>query len=179
MLPIRLIIVAILLFFGFRTFAKDVYIFDAKRQLSLNPGEIKPKDFYINAGTESGLKPNVIVTVSRRQSLYDPYQNKAAGDILVPVAEIRILYSQDGLSVARLEKMFDRGFLPALEFDGIMVGDRLDLSSAKSRKSAAVQPQAPVYGPQPAAETITESAEFSSVAPEIRQSDVTINSQTM
>lgn len=179
-MPIRLIIVVILLFFGFRTLAKDVYIFDARRPLSLVPGETKPKDFYINAGSESGLKSNVVVTVSRRQSLYDPYQNKSAGDILVPVAEIRILFSQNGLSVARLEKVFDRGGLPGLDFDGVMIGDRLDLDTARSSKSAGVSlPSVPVYGPQPSPETITESAEFSSVAPQIQQSDVTINSQTM
>lgn len=173
-----------LLFFVFiaKAKAKDIYVFEARRPLSLMNRQQLPKDFFINAGTESGLQKDVVVTVQRRQSLYDPYQNKAAGDIMVPVAELRIIYSQDGLSVARIEKMLDRTFLPTLDIDAILVGDRLDLGSAKKRssKSAQVEPapkSEPVYGPQAPAKT--ESAEFSSIAPSPVQSNVTMDSQTL
>lgn len=179
---LRLIIVGILIFFVSRAFGKDIYVFEAKRPLSLYNGQTLPKDYFINAGSESGLQKDVVVTVTRRQSLYDPYQNKSAGDIMVPVAELRIIYAQDGMSVARMEKMMERTYLPTLDIEAVMVGDRLDLGSVrKSSKRASafapVAPSAPVYGPMPA--TVTESAEFSSMAPNIIESDVTVNTQTM
>ncbi len=168
------------------SFAKDVYVFESRRALSLVDGQQLPKDYYINAGTESGLRKDVVVTVNRRTAFYDPYQNKSAGDIMVPVAELRIIYSQNGLSVARLEKMHDRAFLPSLEYEAVMVGDRLDLSSASKREKRAEMPSVrpiPVYGPRPESkEVIEEKAEFSSMAPAapvIPQPDLNLNSQTL
>ena len=114
--------------------AFGVSIFEVRRRVSLKNGEVTPKDYYINGGRESGLKPGMIVKVHRQQALYDSYQNKSPGDMQIPVGELKILYVQKGISVAREHSMFDRNKFPVLEDDYLMIGDVVDISSARSDK---------------------------------------------
>jgi hypothetical protein len=117
--------------FSLATYAKDVTVFDVRRPLAMENDEVQPKDFYINAGSTDGLKVGMIVTVYRRQTLYDPYQNKSPGDLIVAVGQLKIIHAQDEISVARVEKINDSQKAPTVEFSAVMVGDRVDLSSAK------------------------------------------------
>ena len=149
--------------------AQEVAIFDARKTLPLSPDEPVHQDFYLNAGTEVGLRPGTIVTVKRRTSLYDAYQNRSPGDLLVPVGDLRVIHSQKGLSVARLHEMLPRKNLPILEIDFIMVGDRLDMSSARagSEKASASNDSVPAPSSSSVQEAKVEvqSATFSSQAP--------------
>ena len=79
--------------------------------------------------------------MNRRHSLYDPYLNKSPGDLVVLVGQLRIIHVQDDMSVARLENIEGRQSLPTIEFDAIMVGDKVDLNTAKMapRKTAALE----------------------------------------
>ncbi len=111
--------------------AKDVAVFDIRRPLSMENGQDLPKDYYINGGSETGLKAGMLVTVTRRLTMYDPFQNKSPGDLMIPVGRLRIIHVQDGLAVARLEDMLERVKLPNLDIDAVTIGDRLDLTTAK------------------------------------------------
>ncbi len=115
------------------SFAKDVTVFDVRRPVAMENNETPEKDYYINAGSAAGLKPGVIVNVNRRHNLYDQYQNKSLSDLVVTVGQLRIIYVQEDMSVARLEKIYGRENIPVLEFDAVMTGDKVDMSSAKSR----------------------------------------------
>ncbi len=146
-MPLRLFIISVVVFFVAKAFAKDVVVFDVRRQVSLNPDKRPPQDFFINAGSEIGLKEGMLVVVNRRQTLYDSYQNKSVGDLVVPVAQIRIIHVQNSISVARLEKMVDRRYLPSLDFDAVMVGDRLDMETAKMAPQKTAQLEADALAP--------------------------------
>ncbi|MCB0350169.1 MAG: hypothetical protein KDD38_03235 [Bdellovibrionales bacterium] len=121
--------------------AKEVTVFDVRRPLAMENNETPEKDYYINAGSADGLKVGVVVSVNRRHTLYDQYQNKSLSDLVVTVGQLRIIYVQDDVSVARLEKIYGREALPTLEFDSVMTGDKVDLSTAKSapRKTASLE----------------------------------------
>ena len=155
------------------SFAKDVTVFEARRPLSMENNKQLPKDYFINAGSVEGLKVGMIFKVNRRQSLYDPYKQKAPEELLIPVGELRVIHVQGDLSVARLEDVYSRDQLPTLEADGIMVGDRVDLSSGRMapRKTAAVDVmltpivlEAPT-GPTNQVTPAMGSADISSTAP--------------
>lgn len=118
------------LFMG-KVHAKDVSVFDVRRPLAMDNAETPPKDYYINAGSGSGLKTGMSVKVYRRNSLYDPYTNKSPGDLVVLVGQLRLIHVQDDMSVARLDLIEGREKLPTIDFDAIMLGDRVDLTSAK------------------------------------------------
>lgn len=128
---------------SFMAHAKDATVFDVRRPIAMENDEKPPKDFYINAGANDGLKSGMIVTIQRRQSLYDPYQNKSPGDLVVTVGQLRLIHVQGDMSVARLENIEGRQNLPTIEFETIMVGDKVDLNSAKMapRKTASLDMQ--------------------------------------
>lgn len=113
---------------------RDIAIFDIRRPVAMSADQIPPRDFYINAGSAAGLRVGMVITAMRRQTLYDNYQNRSPGDLVVPVGELRIIHVQDNISVAREEKILDRRQLPSIEYDAIMVGDRLDVSTARAAR---------------------------------------------
>lgn len=140
----------------------------------MSDSETTYRDFYINGGIEHGVKQNMILTVKRRLTLYDSYRANTPIEIMVDVGRIKIIHTQKGLSVARLYSKFKRKNKTILENDFIMVGDKIDMSSAlmeaqmkKKSASRQQQEQAPaVYGPElPPEQKRFSSADFSSVAP--------------
>lgn len=116
--------------------AKDITVFDIRRPISFENNQEMQKDFYINAGVETGLKVGMVITVNRRQTLYDPFQSKSPGDLVVPVGKLKIIHTQENISVARMFEMISRENLPGLEYDAVMVGDRLDMATAKMGKGS-------------------------------------------
>ncbi len=129
------------------TQAADIQIFEVKKTLPLTNDEPVYHDFYINAGNESGLKPGMLITVFRREALYDTYRSRSPGELKVPVGRIKVIHVQKGLSVARVFSKISRKNTPILDYNYIMIGDQLDLSTAKmapkksrTRKSAQVAP---------------------------------------
>lgn len=139
-------------------FARDVVVFDVRRPLAMENNEVLPKDYYLNAGANDGLKVGVILTVYRHQTLYDVYQNKSPGDLVVAVGELRIVHVQGDICVARLENLHKHDDYPNVDFDAIMVGDHADLGSARmaARKTASMN-----------IETKEFSSALSSIAPQM------------
>ncbi len=156
-------------FISQNSLAKEVAIFDSRKSLTLSKDEPVYKDFYINAGTEIGLRPGALVTVIRNSSLYDAYQNKSPGDLTISVGQVLIIHAQKGLSVGRLHKVFSRESRPVLEYDYIMVGDRLDISTITRLKeksaSKKVQEKAEKKNKLVDSEEKLESTDFASSQP--------------
>lgn len=134
----------------------DITIFDVRKNLPMSDSDPVYRDYILNAGNEAGLSVGMLLTVQRRIPLYDSYQNRSAGDLQLKVARIKIIHVQAGLAVARLQSEFTREGTPLLEDNFIMVGDKVDLSSAgtdkKSEAGSAHEPQAaasPASAPPP------------------------------
>ena len=108
-----------------RAQARDATVFDVRRPIAMENAEVPPKDYYINAGTKDGLKKGMVVTVTRRMNLYDQYQNKSLSDLVVTIGVLKVIHIQEDVAVARLEEIKGRDTLPTVEFDAIMVGDRI------------------------------------------------------
>jgi len=135
MKAIRRIVLAVLSIAS-TAFASDVTIFDARKSLSLSDSEPSYRDFYLNGGSDAGLKAGMIFSVIRKLPLYDTYENRSPGDLVIRVGKIKIIHVQKSISVARLHSMLTRDNLPLLEDNFIMVGDKLDLGSAEGDKKA-------------------------------------------
>lgn len=156
--------------------AQEVTVFDVRKNLPMSDDEPVYRDFYINAGSNAGIKSGMIITVIRKRALYDPYQNNNPSDLSVPVGELKVIHVQKDMSVARLHRTFDRDNMPILEFNFILVGDRLDLGTAhfgggeKSEKAKAPTKSAaaetPIMVPKkPQLAKPFESMEFASSKP--------------
>lgn len=125
------IFLIMIFYFASEVSADEMVIFDVRHSIRLADDEIAYRDYYINAGSLKGLKPGQVFTVRRSLSLYDSYQNRSPGELVVDVAEVKIIFSQDHIAVARDYKYFDRSELPLIEQDFVMIGDRLDPTTAK------------------------------------------------
>lgn len=121
--------------------AQQATVFDVKKNLKLTEDEKTYRDYYINAGEEEGLRAGMIVTVERSQSTYDHHQNMSPGELRVAVGKLKIIHVQKGISVGRLHSRFSSEQRPMLNYNYIMIGDRLDLSTAYMDRKRKVKKQ--------------------------------------
>ncbi len=123
-------------------------IFDVRKSLPMEPTEPSYHDFYINAGSEAGLKKGQYLPVQRAIPVHDPVQNKQQAILTVPVGKILIIHVEHGMAVARLVSELGDDERPTLEYEAIMIGDRIDVkgittevpkdAGKKRRRTAAV-----------------------------------------
>lgn len=125
------------------TLAKNLIIFDVRKNLQMTRNEPVYRDYYINGGRSSGIRPGMVISVSRRVSMYDTYSNSSPGDLQVIVGKIKVIHAQETVSVARLASMATREKLPLIDIEAIMVGDQLEMDTAEmdrgSHKEASVE----------------------------------------
>jgi hypothetical protein len=109
--------------------AEEISVVDVKRNIPLSDDETVYKDFAINAGTSAGLKKNLVVFAKRKISIKDP-SAKTVGEIETNVAQLKIIYVDNKMAIAREYKLVSRDEEPMLEQIGVMTGDRVDLAGS-------------------------------------------------
>lgn len=116
------------------SFAKgpDFSVFEVRRQLALSNEEKTEKDYYIYAGSEEGVREGVVYNVVRKVPLYDGLQSRSLGDVTIKVAQVKVIYAEKNVSIARFHKEISRAHIPVLKDNYILLGDLIDLSSGKS-----------------------------------------------
>ena len=127
--------------------ADSATIFDMRKSLPLENGEVATREFYVNGGPEVGLRDGMFVRVLRIVPIHDPIGNKSQGLLTVPVGFVKIIHSEKGVAVARPYSELTDDERPTLEYEGIMIGDRLDLASATSDEPRARKRKAPAAAP--------------------------------
>lgn len=145
-----LTIVFIFNFFSLVTQAQEISIVDVKRNITLSDEDLVYKDYYINAGSSSALRKNMVVNVRRKISIKDS-GTKTIGDFETVVGQLKIIHIGNKVSVGREHKLIPRDEEPMLEQIGIMSGDRLDLKDSfidnskpvHRHKTAEAEPQKP------------------------------------
>lgn len=102
----------------------EAKIIEIKTSIPLSETENKVKDYYIY-GSVGKLKPNSVVKVVRKSSVRDHKLGQNVAEILIPVATMKIIYSENSIAVGRELKPISRENEPLLEQIGIMVGDQV------------------------------------------------------
>ena len=165
----------LLLLFAWEVFADELHVIEVRRNIPLGDHDPIYKDFYINAGSEAGLKQNQVVVAVRKMNVKDATGAQSFGELLIPVGQLKIIFAQGHIAVAREYKLLTRDELPMLEQVGIMTGDLIDLKGAfiDNRKSSAktsvqkeatpaptepTEAEAKPAAPEPSAAPRTESA---------------------
>ena len=107
--------------------AADYVVYGMYRPLDLgNSGEAPQKDYYINMGSRQGVRVGDTLEVLRRVSTYDLQTEKLYADILFPFARIKVIHVENGVAVARLDKVSPADKTPGspvMSTRGIMIGD--------------------------------------------------------
>ncbi len=120
--------------FSLEMFAADTSIVEVRRNIPLSDSEPTYKDFYIFMEAAGALKENTVVTAFRSQALKDATGTQNLGELKIPVGRLKIIAVQNRLAVAREIELLSRDALPMLEQRGLMIGDRIDIASAKAAK---------------------------------------------
>ncbi len=133
--------------------AADYSIFEVHKSLPMENNEVAYKDYYINAGNESGLKKGMYLTVVRNSAIQDPAKNVTQGSLKIPVAKLQIIQVDKRISVGRLFNQTSNDERATVEFEAVMVGDVLDMESASmeapiikaKRKAASLDEESEIY----------------------------------
>lgn len=150
-------------------YAKDVFVFDVRKNLTMSDNDPVYRDYYINAGRNHGIRPGMMIAVTRRQALYDSYTNSSPGDLSVLVGKVKIIQASDTVSVARLVGLVSHDKIPILDVEAIMIGDHLEVGTAQMDRGpkegeSNAPTEAPTSAPKPAAQ-ITLEPEGTAVKP--------------
>lgn len=130
---------AVTLLAGALANADELRVVEVRRNIPLADSDPVYKDFYIAGPGASGLKQNLVVQAVRKSSMKDATGTQSLGEMMVPVGQLKVIFVQDNLAVAREYRLFPRSDLPMLEQSGIMAGDQIDIKNAfVDKKTAAV-----------------------------------------
>ena len=110
-----------------------IEIVEVKRNITLSDSDPVYKDYYLNSGSSSGLKKNLIVKVKRQVSVKNDMQ-KLIGQFHTVVGFLKIIHVEGSVAVAREVRLESRENEPMLEQIGIMVGDQIDLTDSSMAK---------------------------------------------
>ena len=80
-------------------------------------------DYYLTLGKNHGLAVGTIVEVMRRQATYDVINKKLHKDLTFPIARLKVIHSETGASIARLESFAPEDRRPALTPNAVAIGD--------------------------------------------------------
>ncbi len=109
--------------------SKEYSIFDVRRTFAMKDSDPIYRDYYINMGSDNGLQVGDTLSVKRHVPIIDSYKNKAQGDMIVQIAKIKVIHSQPSMSVARTIAESSYQNIPVVQFEQIMMGDRVELVS--------------------------------------------------
>ncbi len=85
------------------------------------------KNFYINMGSQQGIREGSLLDVYRIISRLDPYEDKKRYNYRVKIGEVKILHTEENSSIAATNKMFLTKDNPLFEIKNLMIGDHVDI----------------------------------------------------
>lgn len=120
-----------------QTSSLDLSVIEVHRNIPLADHDPVYKDFYINVGTDSSIKKNLVVTAVRKMTIKDSTGANSFGEISIPVGYLKVISVQNKIAVAREYKLISRDDEPMLDQNGIMIGDKIDVAGAFIDKKVA------------------------------------------
>lgn len=114
-----------------KTFPEKTVILEVRKSVPLNDQQPTYRDYIMNAGTSRGIEVGRLYTIMRKSPVFDPYYNTLAGEMAIPVGELKIIFSNSQVSVGRWASTTDEATRPILELGGFMMGDELDVMSGR------------------------------------------------
>ena len=85
------------------------------------------KNYFVNLGTNQGIKPGTILNVERMISEIDPFKAHKRFNHQVKIGELKVIHSEDESSIATAINydVTAKGLSP--EYTALMIGDRVQV----------------------------------------------------
>lgn len=119
--------VLILALFSWEVFGQELNIVEVRRSIPLSEEEKIYTDYYINGGSDSGLKENSVVTAYRKMAVKDASGTQTYGEMLIPIGQLKIIFVSNKVAVAREQKVLSFDNKPWQENHGFMSGDKIEM----------------------------------------------------
>ncbi len=109
---------------GSRVQAGEPTVYPVFRPIDLGETQVAPpRDIFITIGANQGVKKGTLLDVYRRISSFDNLTQKHMGDHMIPVGRLRVIHSDEGTAIARLDNLVSIEKEPALLPQAVMIGD--------------------------------------------------------
>jgi hypothetical protein len=104
--------------------AAEPTVYQVFRPIDLGETEVAPpRDIFVTMGSNQGVKKGTLLDVYRRISSFDNLTQKHMGDHMIPVGRLRVIHSDEGTAIARLDNLVSIEKEPALLPQAVMIGD--------------------------------------------------------
>src|SRR4051794_23426324 len=84
--------------------ATEFFVTSVTRDFPMKAGEALYKDFYINAGSNNGLRKGAALDALRKMPVFDNINSKLLGDTNIRIARLKIIHVDKNFAIARLVK---------------------------------------------------------------------------
>ncbi len=109
--------------------AAEFTVYSVYRPVDLgNAGEPQIKDFYINMGSNHGLRKGAVVNVYRKVASYDVANQKLYKDLTFAFAKMKVIHVEENAGIARVEQLLPLDQTPVTGPRAVMVGDIIRLN---------------------------------------------------
>lgn len=108
--------------------AAEFFVTAVVRDFPMKAGDTIFKDYYINAGSNNGLKRGIFIEAVRKLSAFDNINSKVMGDTPVKIARLQIIHIDKSVAIARLVQFYDKAKTPLAGHDAVMIGDVIEVA---------------------------------------------------
>jgi len=81
------------------------------------------KDFFVSLGSLQGVREGSVLQVSRKMATFDLLSEKLYREVTFPIGTLKVIHTESGVAIARLDKLMPSDKTPAFSPRAIMVGD--------------------------------------------------------
>src|SRR5262245_19915721 len=78
--------------------ASDFFVTSVVREFPMKSGDAIYKDYYVNAGTNNGLRKGLTIEAVRKISAFDNINSKLLGDTPVKIARLKLIHVDKTIS---------------------------------------------------------------------------------
>lgn len=104
--------------------AADFVVYSIYQGVDLGDSQNTPKkDYFLNMGSSNGVRPGMVIEVSRRAPTYDSISEKLYQEVTFPIARLKVIHVEQRAAIARLERILPADSTPAISPRAVMVGD--------------------------------------------------------
>lgn len=109
--------------------APEHIVFGMKTEIAMSTTDKPRKDYYMNIGTNQGVKQGTVLDVFRTVTTTDDINNRSAANIVFKVAKVKVIHAENEISVGRIAEILPPVDVPIGAFPTVVVGDRVSVAT--------------------------------------------------
>lgn len=108
--------------------APEHIVFGMKTEIAMSATDKPRKDYYLNIGTNQGVKKGTLLDVFRTVTTTDDINSRSAQNIIFRVAKLKVIHAEEEISVGRIADILPPHEVPIGAFPTVVVGDRVTVT---------------------------------------------------